>query len=183
MDFEQKLARVSDIERKILQCLSLFWEPISANDIQKLLKVLGFRTPEGKSYPIQQVSMIRNLLMDMTDKLAFELRADQKLTGCATVKIRYADFNTFTKQRRITYTASDNVLARTVLELFDQLYERRQLIRLIGVKFSDLVHGNYQIDLFEDTMEQISLLNQMDRIRKRFGQDAVMRASGLSSKR
>ena len=129
------------------------------------------------------LKMIRNLLMDMTDKLAFELRADQKLTGCATVKIRYADFNTFTKQRRITYTASDNVLARTVLELFDQLYERRQLIRLIGVKFSDLVHGNYQIDLFEDTMEQISLLNQMDRIRKRFGQDAVMRASGLSSKR
>ncbi len=63
MDFEQKLARISDNERKILQCLSLFWEPISANDIQKLLKVLGFRTPEGKIYPIQDVSTIRNLLI------------------------------------------------------------------------------------------------------------------------
>ena len=123
--------------------------------------------------------MIKNLLLDMTDKLSFELRTDQKLTACVTVKIRYADFNTFTKQKRICYTASDNVLAKHVSNLFDQLYERRQLIRLIGVKFSDLVQGSYQIDLFEDTVEQISLLKQMDHIRKRFGADAVMRACGL----
>jgi DNA polymerase-4 len=125
------------------------------------------------------LKMIRNMMLDMTDKLAFELRADQKLTGCIAVKIRYADFNTFTKQRRISYSASDNVLAKIVLELFDQLYERRQLIRLIGVKFTDLVHGSYQIDLFEDTIEQLSLLTQMDRIRRRFGADAIMRACGL----
>ena len=70
------------------------------------------------------------------------------------------------------------VLTRHVLNLFDQLFERRQLIRLIGVKFSGLVSGSYQIDLFEDTIEQIELLKQMDHIRKRFGSGAVMRASG-----
>lgn len=122
---------------------------------------------------------MRNLLLDMTDKLAFELRNDKKLTSCITVKIRYADFNTYTKQRQIPYTANDNVLTRHVLNLFDQLFERRQLIRLIGVKFSGLVSGSYQIDLFEDTIEQIELLKQMDHIRKRFGSGAVMRASGL----
>ncbi|MFN8320604.1 MAG: DNA polymerase IV [Saprospiraceae bacterium] len=122
---------------------------------------------------------MRNLLLDMTDKLAFELRNDKKLTSCITVKIRYADFNTYTKQRQIPYTANDNVLTRHVLDLFDQLFERRQLIRLIGVKFSGLVSGSYQIDLFEDTIEQIELLKQMDHIRKRFGSGAVMRASGL----
>lgn len=122
---------------------------------------------------------MRNLLLDMTDKLAFELRNDKKLTSCITVKIRYADFNTYTKQRQIAYTANDNVLTRHVLDLFDQLFERRQLIRLIGVKFSGLVSGSYQIDLFEDTIEQIELLKQMDHIRKRFGSGAVMRASGL----
>ena len=62
---------------------------------------------------------IRSLLQDMTDKLAFELRADKRLTGCITVKIRYADFNTYTKQRKITYTSSDNVLVKNVLDLFD----------------------------------------------------------------
>ncbi|MBK8632186.1 MAG: DNA polymerase IV [Saprospiraceae bacterium] len=122
---------------------------------------------------------IRSLLQDMTDKLAFELRADKRLTGCITVKIRYADFNTYTKQRKITYTSSDNVLVKNVLDLFDQLYQRRQLIRLIGVKLSDLVYGTYQIDLFEDTLEQLSLLTQMDRIRNRFGVNALMRASAL----
>jgi len=122
---------------------------------------------------------IRSLLMDMTDKLAFELRNSRKLTACVTVKIRYADFNTFTRQRKITYTAQDNTLVKHVLSLFDQLYQRRQLIRLVGVKFSDLVHGSYQIDLFEDTLEQLSLLTQLDRIRHRFGADAISRASTL----
>jgi DNA polymerase-4 len=123
--------------------------------------------------------MIRNMLIDMADKLAFELRNDKKLTGCVAVKIRYADFNTFTKQRHISYTAHDGLLSKHVLDLFDQLYEKRQLIRLIGIRYSDLVNGSYQIDLFEDTMEQMSLLKQMDHIRKRFGSDAIGRACGI----
>ena len=126
------------------------------------------------------INMIRNLLLDMTDQLAFELRNDGKLTGCITVKIRYADFNTYSKQRKISYSASDRTLTEHVLDLFDQLYQRRQLIRLIGVKFSHLVQGQHQIDLFEDTVEQISLLNQMDHIRKRFGSTAIRRASSLA---
>jgi DNA polymerase IV len=128
------------------------------------------------------LSYMRSLFIDMTDKLAFELRNDKKLTSCITVKIRYADFNTFTKQRQISYTAHDGILTKHVLDLFDTLYERRQLIRLIGVKFSGLVSGSYQIDLFEDTMEQIALLNQMDHIRKRWGGDAIGKACGLKNK-
>ena len=121
--------------------------------------------------------MIRNLIIDMCDKLSFQLRSSQKLTSCITVKIRYADFNTFTRQKRISYTSNDNKLSAYGLELFDKLYERRQLIRLVGVKFSGLVHGNYQISLFDDQVEHIRLMQQMDHIRKRFGQDAIGRAS------
>lgn len=125
--------------------------------------------------------MIRNMLIDMCDKLSFELRASNRLTSCITVKIRYADFNTFTKQYKIPYTAQDNTLCKYALQLFDKVYERRQLIRLIGVKFSGLVHGNYQINLFDDSIEKIHLLQQMDRIRNRFGQDAIGRASALNN--
>jgi len=121
--------------------------------------------------------MIRNMLIDMVDKLSFELRASKRLTSVITVKIRYADFNTFTKQYKIPYTAQDNTLSRYATELFDKVYERRQLIRLIGVKFSGLVHGNYQISIFDDSVERIRLLQQMDHIRRRFGQDAIGRAS------
>ncbi len=123
--------------------------------------------------------MIRSMLLDMADKLAFDLRNDKKLTSCITVKIRYADFNTYSKQRHISYTASDNVLTRHVLDLFDLLYEKRQLIRLIGVKYSGLVSGAYQIDLFDDTISQIELLKQLDHIRKRWGGDAIGRACGF----
>jgi len=127
------------------------------------------------------LKMIRNMLIDMCDKLSFELRASNRLTSCITVKIRYADFNTFTKQCKISYTAQDNALSQYAIQLFDKVYERRQLIRLIGVKFSGLVHGNYQINLFDDSIERIHLLQQMDHIRNRFGQDAIGRASAIDS--
>jgi DNA polymerase-4 len=128
------------------------------------------------------IHMIKALITDMADKLAFELRNEQKLTSCVTVKIRYADFNTYSKQHRISYTANDNLLTRHVLELFDQVYERRQLIRLVGVKFSGLVHGNYQISLFDDTVEHIRLMQEMDHIRKRWGSDAISRATTMDFK-
>ncbi len=125
------------------------------------------------------VNRVRDMLRGMTERLAFDLRQANKLTSCITVKIRYADFNTYTMQRRIAYTATDGPLRSATLNLFDRLYQRRQLIRLIGVKFSGLVQGHYQIDLFEDTLEEVHLMQAMDRIRNRFGNQAVMRASGL----
>ena len=125
------------------------------------------------------LQMIRHKLMGLVDKLAYELRNTLKLTSCVTVKIRYADFNTYTKQRRIAYTANDSTLIRHTHELFDRLYDRRQLIRLIGVKFSGLVPGHYQISLFDDSIKAISLLEQRDRIRKRFGEDAIGFAAAI----
>jgi DNA polymerase-4 len=125
------------------------------------------------------LKMIRDKMSGMVDALAFELRKKEKLTSVVTVKIRYADFNTYTKQKKIPYTANDRILMRYVRELFEELYERRQMIRLIGVKFSGLVNGNFQINLFDDTIKEISLLQQMDRIRNRFGPNAVMRANAL----
>ena len=122
---------------------------------------------------------MQSILFDMSDKLAFELRNSQKLCSVITVKIRYADFNTYTKQKKISYTSNDKILVEHIKSLFDSLYERRQLIRLIGVKLSGLVHGNYQIKLFDDTVEDIQLLQQMDRIRRRFGIDAIMRACAI----
>lgn len=119
------------------------------------------------------LKFIKGLLADMTDKLAFELRKDQKLCSVITVKVRYADFNTYTRQKSIAYTANDRELTRLAISLFDQLYERRQLIRLIGVKFSGLVRGAYQIRLFEDTQEQIDLMQAMDNIRNKYGKDAI----------
>ncbi len=126
---------------------------------------------------------LRDQLSTMVSNLAFELRQKQRLTACISVKIRYTDFNTFTKQRRIPYTAGDRTLIQHAHELFEQLYQRRQLLRLVGVRLSDLVQGRPQLSLFEDTQEDERLLAAMDRLRKRFGKKAVVRATALQGER
>ncbi len=125
------------------------------------------------------MTRLNQLLVSMVEKIAFELRKQEKLTSCVTVKIRYSNFDTHTLQKRIPYTSFDHVLADVAKELFCRLYQRRMLIRLIGVRFSYLVGGVQQLDMFEDTPEKVNLYLAMDRIRKRYGRDAVRRASGV----
>ena len=125
------------------------------------------------------VAALKNLLLAMTEKLAFALRNGNKLTSCVTVTVRYSDFDTRTRQKRISYTSLDHTLIGTVMELFDQLYTRRVLVRLVGVRFSHLIGGSYQMRLFEDNAKLIRLYQQMDKMRNRFGQNAVQRASTL----
>jgi DNA polymerase-4 len=122
------------------------------------------------------VIMLRNLMISMVEKIAFQLRKKQKLTSCVTVKIRYSNFDTHTLQKHIPYTAFDHILINTALELYKKLYSRRMLVRLIGVKFSHLVQGYQQLNMFEDTPEMTGLYQAMDRIRLRFGSKAVRRA-------
>jgi DNA polymerase-4 len=55
-------------------------------------------------------------------------------------------------------------------------------LRLIGIRFSGLVRGTYQINMFEDTEEMLSLYQAMDRMKKRYGFDAVARCAGATLK-
>ena len=125
------------------------------------------------------IQNIRSLLSGMVEQLAFQLRTEKWLTSTIVVKIRYSNFDTETKQCRIPYTSADHTLLKYVLELFKKVYTRRMRIRLIGVKFTGLVHGCHQMNLFEDTEELISLYQTMDKIKNRFGAASVGRASGL----
>lgn len=126
------------------------------------------------------VQGLQHIITGMTEKLAFQLRTEQKLTSCVTVRIRYSDFNTYTLQSRIPYSSIDQVLIPKVLELFKKLYQKRMLVRLVGVKFSHLVQGGHQYSLFENSEEQLELLRAMDRIRLKYGKHAIGRAVGRS---
>ena len=124
------------------------------------------------------VNYLKSLIVAMTEKLAFQLRTEDKLTACVTIKIRYSNFDTHTMQSRIAYTSNDHTLIARAKELFDKLFDRRMLIRLIGVRFSHLVGGGYQINLFEDSEEMIRLYQAMDKLRQRFGDTSIRRAVG-----
>jgi DNA polymerase IV len=118
-------------------------------------------------------------LVRMTESIGFELRKQDKLTGCVTVKLRYSNFDTVARQKSIDYTNGDHVLLQTAQELFNKLYDRRLLVRLLGIRFTRLAPGNYQIKLYEDTQEMIRLYQSIDGIKKRYGEEYLMRAIGV----
>jgi len=123
------------------------------------------------------MDLLKKTLAGMVNELAFDLRKEQKLTGCITLKIRYSNFDTHTKQFKIPYTNSDHVISKKVNELFGKLYSRRMLIRLVGVKFSHLITGNYQTDLFNDNEKDLNLSLAMDKIRSRYGFKSIARGN------
>ncbi|WP_299528873.1 DNA polymerase IV [uncultured Lutibacter sp.] len=125
---------------------------------------------------------LKSIIVAMAENLIFQLRRGDKLTACVTFKIRYSDFQTYTKQKRIPYNSSDHSILPVVMELYESLYQRRLLVRLIGVKFSHLVGGGHQINLFEDNDKIMNLYQAMDKMRERYGDRAVIRASGMGAK-
>ncbi|WP_231940431.1 DNA polymerase IV [Filimonas lacunae] len=126
------------------------------------------------------LAFLNNQLIRMCEQVAYELRAGNKLAGCVTIKIRYSDFQTFTKQVTIAYTASDHIIIEAAKELFSRLYDRRLLVRMVGVRVSSLIPGNYQINLFDDTQEMVNLYQSIDSIKRQFGEQLLMRASGIN---
>ena len=125
------------------------------------------------------VDFLHAELVRMTESIAFDLRKQDKLTGCVTVKLRYSNFDTVARQKSIDYTSADHTLLQTAQEIFNKLYDRRLLVRLLGIRFTRLVPGNYQIKLYEDTQETIRLYQSIDSIKRQYGEKYLMRAVGV----
>jgi len=125
------------------------------------------------------IKMLDELIAGMVEEVCFQLRKEGKVAGCVAIKLRYSNFDTHTIQQKISLTAFDHQIVSIAKQLFKKLYEKRMLIRLIGVKLTDLCQGNQQINLFDNTTEQISLYQTLDKINKRFGDKAVMHCPGL----
>ena len=128
------------------------------------------------------ITRLKATLQAMTESLAYQLRNANKLASTLTVKIRYSDYQTYTKQVKIPYTSADHILTPKAIELFENLYQRRILIRLIGLKFSGIVGGNYQINLFDDSEKMLQLYQSLDHIKNRFGERSILRASTLGTR-
>jgi len=125
---------------------------------------------------------LKSIIIAMAENLAYQLRRGNKLTACVTFKIRYSDFQTYTQQQHIPYSAMDHTIIPVVLDLFHKLYNRRLLVRLIGVRFSHLVEGGYQINLFEDNEKHLHLSQAIDKMRERYGDRAIVIAAGIEAK-
>ncbi|MES2880948.1 MAG: DNA polymerase IV, partial [Bacteroidota bacterium] len=82
------------------------------------------------------LTFLHTELVRLTEQSAYDLREEGKLTGCVTVKLRYSNFTTVSKQEVIDYTALDNILMEKVKDLFTRLHKKGEKVRLLGVRFS-----------------------------------------------
>jgi DNA polymerase IV len=125
------------------------------------------------------VEFLHAELVRLTEKAAYDLRQEEKLTGCVTVKLRYDDFETVSRQEVMDYSALDNLLIARVKDLFTKLYKRGRKVRLLGVKFSHLIPMTIQMNLFDKEQEKLDLYKAVDNIKNQFGAGAITKATSL----
>lgn len=121
-------------------------------------------------------------LVRLTEKTAQDLREDGKMTGCVTVKIRYADFETSSRQETIDYTALDDVLIAKAADLFRKSWQPNRPVRLLGVRFSQLIPISTQLSLFENNADKLKLYQAVDQIKERYGNTLLTKAVTLRKK-
>lgn len=121
-------------------------------------------------------------LVRLTEKTAYALREDEKLAGCITVKIRYSDFETTSRQETIDYTALDDQLIAKVKDLFRKSYQAGRPVRLLGVRLSQFIPFTVQMSLFDNNVEKLNLYKAVDEIKNQFGSKLVAKASAMRRK-
>jgi DNA polymerase IV len=173
----------------------------SAEEIEKLLGKWGielwnksFGTHSSKLTPYHEaksvstentfeenktdLDFLMKELVRMTERIAYELRQDNKVAGCIAVKIRYGDFETTSRQTTITYSCADDELIPIAKDLFHKLYRKGQAVRLLGVRLSELTNEAIQTNLFSDTEKKSDLYKAIDDVKNRFGKASLGRAAG-----
>ena len=161
---------------------NMIWKKANALDNSPIIpyhEQKSISTEQTFYHDTADMPRLHGILVGMVEKLGYQLRKKQKLAGTIVLKIRYSNFDTHTLQSRVSHTSSDEIISEKVKELFAKVYDRRMLLRLIGVKLTSLITGHYQIDLFGDTVEQISLYQALDHIKKRYGVKSIRKAIAM----
>ena len=124
----------------------------------------------------KEIDFLLSELVRMTEKVAYELRQDEKLTGCIAVKIRYPNFETTSKQTTIDYTFRDDELIPQAIALFNKLYRSGEPVRLLGVRLSELTNQALQGSLFDDAEKKHKLYKAIDSVKNKFGKNLLQKA-------
>jgi Nucleotidyltransferase/DNA polymerase involved in DNA repair len=127
---------------------------------------------------ISDIKFLMSEIVRMTEKIAFELRQDEKVARCIAVKIRYPDFETTSRQTTIPYTAAEDEMIPVVKDLFHKLYKKGTPVRLLGVRLSELTNNAVQTNLFSNTEKKTDLYKAIDNVKNRFGKTSIARAAG-----
>lgn len=125
-----------------------------------------------------------NVLLSIGETLVPRLRAAERLTKTVAIHIRTTDFASFSMQTTLSFaTDSTSHLMSIACELFDELWNGEP-VRHLGISFSQLQDKHIQqLSLFKDSREvkNKSIDSVIDMLRKRFGDESVIRATFVNS--
>ena len=151
---------------------------ISTGSIHAYHEAKSVSTEQTFSENISDPDHMMRELVRMTEKVAHELREDNKMAGVVAVKIRYPDFETTSRQTTVPYTFYDDELIPVAKDLFHRLYRKGEKVRLMGVRLSELTNDAVQTNLFTDKQKKAELYKAIDLVKERFGRDSLGKAGG-----
>lgn len=147
----------------------------------------GYGNSITMSYDVTQSNQAKEVLLWLTEKVCQRLRSDGFKAESVTVFVKYSDFTK--ESHQCTLVSSTDItqeIYRYVCKLFDEMWDETP-IRLLGVsagKVSKEETGR-QLELFDTTdygkLEKLD--KAMDDIRKKYGQNAIKRASLIEGDR
>ncbi len=130
-------------------------------------------------------SLLKATLRYLGERVGADLRQKGKRARCITLKLRYADFTTFTRRQTLSQTTdSDQTIFDTGLKLLNRaLSEEKQAVRLIGIGVSELVEAGRQLEMLDTSAQRQEQLDKaIDRIRKKYGFTAIQTGRTLKLK-
>jgi DNA polymerase-4 len=139
---------------------------------------------ETFGHDIQDIAELEKLLFELTEDVCASLRKKGWKTRTVSIKFRYTDFSTFTRDQTVEPTDHDAVIFKTAAELLRNNFDRRRKLRLIGVRLSNFTEET-QLELGLDPAsgKNENVLKAMDEIRKKFGNDVVHLGTGRAGER
>lgn len=163
---------------------------VSGVAIHRYANAIDDRRVEGPGEPrsvSQQITFARDTLdrrfleaelRHLCEEVTVELRSRAKQTRCVTVRLRYADFETITRQTTLNQATNTNhVVFAVAFQLLNKaLTEKEKAIRLIGIRASSLVGKGKQLGMFDPEVERAERLDKaVNQIQRKYGLTSIMR--------
>lgn len=125
--------------------------------------------------------VLRQRLQQLVAGVGYELRRKHQCATTVKIKLRWSDFTTITRQVTLPQPIdTDEAILAAAMQLFGAAWPPGRPVRLIGVGVSGLQQGWRQLSLWETPDErQEKLQETLDRLRAKYGRDAVHRGPDI----
>jgi DNA polymerase IV len=136
------------------------------------------------SEDISDGNRIETTLLKLSEMVAKRLREHKLYSRTIQLKLRDEDFITVTRACTLDHaTQLDGELAAAVIRLFNQAWDRKTPIRLVGVHAGSLHYAEGQMNLLEEphVARVREAFRSVDHIRARFGENSISLATTLDA--